>query len=276
MWQASWWTRDWQDWLTLPLSFQLLAANVAAALLAIAVAWWWVLPTWQDGQTAQAQSEQLRQQWQQAPARPKLAHMASPSARPQPTDLWAMLPPLLQLAQTAGVTLQQAQSTPPLDGAAELLQVTFLGPAQGWQQFVRGLAALAPGVEVVAMRVDATNPDQANALQWQLQLAWAAPSAASQAAPSPAVGQALTVLFSVPSGATPDGDAAWTYHGWVGVGGQPQRALLAVDGQTQVWRLGQRRADGCVLRRILPERLLWTANGRACRATPRQTQGVKP
>ncbi|MGA1168664.1 MAG: hypothetical protein ACO3T2_09800, partial [Burkholderiaceae bacterium] len=78
MWLASWWTRDWQDWLTLPLSFQLLAANVAAALLAIAVAWWWVLPTWQDGQTAQAQSEQLRQQWQRAPARPKLVHMASP------------------------------------------------------------------------------------------------------------------------------------------------------------------------------------------------------
>ena len=187
-----------------------------------------------------------------------------------------MLPLLLQLSRTAGVTLHQAQTTPPLEGAAELLQVTVLGPAQGWQRFLRGLAALSPGVTVVAMRVNATNPDQANALQWQLQLAWAAPSAASPAAPLLEVGQGLAALFSVLSGATSGGDQAWVYQGWVGVGGQPQRALLAVDAQTQVWRLGQRRADGCVLRRILPERLLWAANDRTCRATPRQATGVRP
>jgi len=270
-----WWSREWQDWLTLPLVWQVAAANAVAALASLMLGWAVGLPAWQAWQQAKVQGEQLTRQWQAAQATRVAQPRAARQPAPAPTDVWALLPHLLRLSQRAGVTLQQVQSTPPAQDSGARLDVTVLGTARGWQQMLQGLAQLAPAVDVVTMRVDPAERDLGNALQWQLQLVWSTRGVASDGVRRheqvPVAG-----LFGFNS-AAPEGRAGHLiYTGWIAASGRAPVALGQRNGQPWVWRVGDARVDGCVLRQVLPTRLEWAAGARPCAATPRQSAGDRP
>lgn len=76
---------------------------------------------------------------------------------------------------------------------------------------------------------------------------------------------------------TPTGQAGHvTYTGWITAPGRAPVALGERDGQPRVWQVGDARADGCVLRHVLPTRLEWAAGARPCPATSRQPAGDQP
>lgn len=270
-----WWSREWQDWVTLPLVWQAAAANAVAALASLMLGWAVGLPAWQAWQQAKVQAEQLTRQWQTAQAARVAPPQAARQPLPAPTDVWALLPHLLRLAEQPGLTLHQVQTTPPAQGSGERLDVTVSGTAPGWQQMLQGLAQLAPAVDVVTMRVDRAHRGPGRGLQWQLQLVWSArgarPGAARRHTPARVAG-----LFG-PESATPTGQAGHvTYTGWITAPGRAPVALGERDGQPRVWQVGDARADGCVLRHVLPTRLEWAAGARPCPATSRQPAGDQP